>query len=279
MNKMSEETGKFCSVCQSKDDDDEPGSHWEELPCKHVFHSKCIIQSLLHKPECPLCRFRVQQSNDTFSFQNHLGGVHIYFTEIDDLFPEQPSQVTRWLQEVEEQEERTRILQEAQRSEWWSELTEEFRNWNDNVGQLQTEQEQISQIVNNRMRRVRNHLRNQRTQAQRRLRENRGIIGIRNSHDSRHRILSQVERFLQSRVPNWISRESMRIMINGLLQQSTGTAESQAYSFWTTRHFQSSDDVTNLVIDNVTNINVPAVDLDEEVESESTDESESENDN
>lgn len=273
---MSEETGRFCSVCQTRASEDDSESHWEELPCKHEFHSKCIIQSLLHKPECPLCRFRVQPSNEPISFQNHLGGLHIYFTELDDLFPETASQVGRWLQEAEEQEERSRILQEAQRSEWWNQLTQEFRNWNEHVGHLQTEQERINQLVNRRVRHMRNHLRNQRTRVQRRMRENRGIIGIRNSHESRRRILGQVEQFLENRVPNWISRESMRIMINGLLQQSTGIAEQQSFSFWSTRHFPSPDDVTNIVIDNATNMNVPAVELNEE--EESTNESESESD-
>lgn len=47
-----------CSICY----DNMIGQHVKVTPCGHMFCTKCILQALLDKSECPLCRKTVRES-------------------------------------------------------------------------------------------------------------------------------------------------------------------------------------------------------------------------
>jgi hypothetical protein len=49
-------TESACAVCLDVSDDTE----WYQLPCRHAFHRTCLINTLLKKLACPLCRADVQ---------------------------------------------------------------------------------------------------------------------------------------------------------------------------------------------------------------------------
>jgi len=68
-------TDEKCSICRSIMDGTSPDY---KLSCSHRFHTECIIDSLRHNPECPICR-------DT-------GGVQVHhWSEWDSLNePEHP---------------------------------------------------------------------------------------------------------------------------------------------------------------------------------------------
>ncbi|OVA08856.1 zinc finger protein [Macleaya cordata] len=50
-----------CSVCL---DDFEMGSEAKEMPCKHKFHTGCILPWLELHSSCPVCRFQIPASED-----------------------------------------------------------------------------------------------------------------------------------------------------------------------------------------------------------------------
>nr|QDY51775.1 hypothetical protein 1_160 [Mimiviridae sp. ChoanoV1] len=58
--KDKEENTKICSICIENIEDTK---HIIIMPCKHIFHKKCIHPWLIQKiilgkqPECPMCRF------------------------------------------------------------------------------------------------------------------------------------------------------------------------------------------------------------------------------
>lgn len=55
-NVLIEENSVQCSVCL---DDFEAGTEAKEMPCKHRFHSKCIMPWLELHSSCPVCRFEL----------------------------------------------------------------------------------------------------------------------------------------------------------------------------------------------------------------------------
>lgn len=54
----AEDSGE-CSICLQDYDEknDGDGISLSELPCTHVFHTRCIIRSLDAKSRCPICRY------------------------------------------------------------------------------------------------------------------------------------------------------------------------------------------------------------------------------
>jgi hypothetical protein len=45
-----------CAICLEA-----CGAHCSTLPCGHVFHSRCILQSCMHDPRCPVCRAAIAE--------------------------------------------------------------------------------------------------------------------------------------------------------------------------------------------------------------------------
>ena len=62
-NTIEEENKKFTSICSICIENVEDTNHIIIMPCKHIFHKKCIQPWLTQKvklgkkPECPMCRF------------------------------------------------------------------------------------------------------------------------------------------------------------------------------------------------------------------------------
>ena len=54
LDTSDDEEGILCVFCQNKI---QIGFRAKQLPCKHIFHGKCIIEWLDLKLECPLCRY------------------------------------------------------------------------------------------------------------------------------------------------------------------------------------------------------------------------------
>ncbi|KAL5569817.1 hypothetical protein UlMin_026392 [Ulmus minor] len=51
-----------CSICL---DDFEIGSEAKQMPCKHRFHSGCILQWLELHSSCPICRFQLPSDDES----------------------------------------------------------------------------------------------------------------------------------------------------------------------------------------------------------------------
>lgn len=56
MTIKEQEKAVQCSVCL---DDFEVGNEVKEMPCKHMFHDKCIIPWLELHSSCPVCRYEL----------------------------------------------------------------------------------------------------------------------------------------------------------------------------------------------------------------------------
>ncbi|MCL7023303.1 hypothetical protein MKW94_010045 [Papaver nudicaule] len=56
-----EEHKDECSICLKEF---ENGISISELPCSHVFHTKCIVNWFVKVTNCPLCRNRLCSVSD-----------------------------------------------------------------------------------------------------------------------------------------------------------------------------------------------------------------------
>lgn len=56
-----EEAGLECCVCL---DDFEMGTVGKQMPCKHIFHSDCLLPWLQLHSSCPVCRYQLPTSED-----------------------------------------------------------------------------------------------------------------------------------------------------------------------------------------------------------------------
>jgi len=62
-------SGQDCSVCS---DGFRKGEKIRKLPCKHIFHDKCIMPWLDQNSTCPNCRFNLLE----FFTENPDGDYH-----------------------------------------------------------------------------------------------------------------------------------------------------------------------------------------------------------
>ena len=51
----------MCCVCL---DDFEMGTVGKQMPCKHIFHSDCLLPWLQLHSSCPVCRYQLPTSED-----------------------------------------------------------------------------------------------------------------------------------------------------------------------------------------------------------------------
>eukprot|EP00871_Galdieria_phlegrea_P002164 jgi/Galph1/2949/GphlegSOOS_G1619.1 len=59
-------TGNSCPVCA---EEYQQGDEGKKLPCKHIYHSKCILPWLNQHNTCPLCRYELPTDDPLYEAQ------------------------------------------------------------------------------------------------------------------------------------------------------------------------------------------------------------------